>query len=578
MNIYSHPNQRLSKQFAGFNEFHEFQKPEEAWKNAYAGAPVLFRVDAFDGYGNRRFGLDTLVVQFKCFGCEDTPKLMVFYTNATSHGKMISLSSDQNAASIQQSKEKWQKDDMVIAWPKGQTHFPGSDDYQYQFPVRFPRRGVWQASAWICPVGTVDFAECMSESPKIQTSATVDRPDDWADDHPIFEDVQQLSKDPLNLVICQQNAEHELLNASLWRNPKTDPVTDRVAKNVLNDTCLCKPGWFHWSTDSEELNGNECRPCGIGTFQDQFGQESCLACPAGRYAACTTTADPTIDYIKGELPVTNFKRLKYEPDPTRPDDPDQSYDLTDENCPHLSPAATQCKPCRGKPAGTYKTGTYAWDMGKERCDDCQKGFDCKWDGMVYPVAGPGYWISPTNPQTVQTCNPPDACQARKDPEQSKKWTPTSTWAANTRGFDHNDDSDDRKHPTDLQCFRNPWHRLPHDRTAQLCDVVDSSSSYTPPNTSATGDPLALGHDKISHELPTHKCDTPIDLQSTADVVDCWVVIGATCTPGYMGDGCTTCCKNCQPTPQGEACWKGDKTIGGGPLESTNSPECLKNPE
>eukprot|EP01045_Picozoa_sp_COSAG04_P001512 COSAG04_NODE_51_length_31064_cov_38.384789_9_plen_5190_part_00 len=531
------------------NVYGKYTDLNDQWRNDYVGDPVSLKVDARDSYGNRRYGLDTLIVVFTQVGTgkiesgnghdphfADVEDPLVFFTDADNNATKDSIARQYDVFDSPQAKcraediraEDYCGQTQRIEWAKQES------DYSYQFSVGFPARGVWQAAAWLCN----DMPECMGNTSQIKTSATTAPPPDDVD-----------SSAPLHLIICQQNTKHALLNATRLSqqvrvplladatNEFTPHVNSKLKETfheVLNSTCLCEPGWFQW-TKYHDVDGGECWPCPRGTFQDQYGQLSCMNCSSGTYSACWSISDPTDCFSP---------HCKANPD-------DKTATDSDRNCPNHSPAAKRCKPCSGrdpsdpsKGAGSNEAGTYAWNTGQDHCTDCEAGFKCDQDGMVYPVAGEGYWVSPTDPLNVQKCSA-EACPGGKLSNISA-YHPDSTWAAAHEGYP----DWVRSHPgydlTDEQCFKKPWSRLPHDHTAEVCPLLEDT--YTPV-------PL---HQKVQHldARSTPQCASAGpggNLQSSKPVPDCWKVIGATCNPGYTGDGCTTCCKNCKPDKAAQDC-------------------------
>ena len=552
-NGYDHPNQPLRGDFAGFNAYQE-QTTKDQWRKDYNGAPVAFKLDTFDSMGNRRYGLDTAIVQFSRADAIDSPSLM-FFTKSIRNDTIPGFGTKLTHLYLVPDPDLLLSSlDRAYFGQRQHIMWPTAADYVYSILVGFPERGVWQAAAWVCDVSSTDFKACTNDTASRVPSSAATQPLD-ADQQQLqpisAADKMQLDKAQLDsaqldkrdgalqLVICQQNAQHQLL-LNVTRS-KLNTFGTKAHMQTLNDTCLCKPGWFHWGHDGTAvIGGAECQACGVGTFQDQFGQLSCHNCSAGSYAACSTTSDITTPE-------------------------------TDGNCPDQRPAATQCHLCRRSPAGKYKAGTYAWNTGQERCDDCPEGFKCDVDGMVYPVAGKGSWISPTLPKNRQTCTPKEACMGGVTTEHKHSGT-FGQAAVAYEDLNHHEQ----------QCFTKPWKRLPHEQTAAICPP--ELDPYTPhDDESIRKQWLAQGlsipytphsdvymHKKHDMASLSHRCDkNAIELSTPSDVVDCWPVIGATCSPGYIGEGCMTCCKNCVVDPKANTCWKGKD----GTHNNPNNPEC-----
>ena len=517
--------------FAGFNAYND----EQAEERFYSGAPLSFKAAIFDIHGNRRYGLDTLVVSFT-------------QVSNVSQSALIFFTELGNAAAIRESVPKaYLREDASTYYGQQQRIETSTTDYTYHFLVGFPARGVWQASAWVCPVGTHNISLCISNPTHLvsTSNATVDVL--TSEGRPTYDDIMGLQAAPMQLIICQQNAQHDLLHHPS-EPVDVDPLTvrheDPGLESLLNERCQCKKGWYH-SKDSAA----RCVPCEVGKFQDRVGQHACMNCSAGSYAACATSGDDTTPG-------------------------------TDPRCPYRSPAATQCQLCRPAPFGENNQGTYAWNTGQEKCQDCGYGFLCDKPGMVYPVAKRGFWVSPSNPLTVKNCIPESACKggyttdkqtyhpdltwrtlgadtAPAVAEQYDRANQFSTQLGNLTGLSQVPKSDSGlalqithtdgtyRTPSSSQCFLSPWRRLPHQHTAQLCPLLHDSqypSLYD-----------------SQHPVAHHDCDNPVDLQSAKDVIDCWEVIGAECAPGYDGDGCALCCKNCPVDKTAETCWKNAAT-------------------
>eukprot|EP01052_Picozoa_sp_SAG31_P047702 SAG31_NODE_9667_length_1244_cov_0.967686_1_plen_182_part_10 len=60
------------------------------------------------------------------------------------------------------------------------------------------------------------------------------------------------------------------------------------------------------------------------------------------------------------------------------------------------PARHSCEKC---PRDEYQNS-----KGAAHCELCLKGFVCNERGMTYPIALPGYWVSPEDPSTLSVCS------------------------------------------------------------------------------------------------------------------------------------------------------------------------------
>jgi hypothetical protein len=131
------------------------------------------------------------------------------------------------------------------------------------------------------------------------------------------------------------------------------------------DMCQCKPGFVDRATGK----GRTCYACEQGKSAAQFGSRSCIDCTAGTACGCSSN----------------------------------KIGVSHENCTGLewSPACSSCQLCN--------SGRFQNKDAKGRCSTCKDGFECNQPGMTYPIATPGYWVDPRNPDNQQKCHPKEAC-------------------------------------------------------------------------------------------------------------------------------------------------------------------------
>eukprot|EP01051_Picozoa_sp_SAG22_P003124 SAG22_NODE_148_length_17459_cov_18.266359_5_plen_3015_part_00 len=532
---------------------------------------VRLTIKPHDRSGNPRYGLDNLIVMLTPVGIREKPttvgpgfnpdydkKLfsqygdsLVFKTNRTDLDNVIGVAKDP-----QQPKRYFGTGiSQTIQWGKlekqgGACRSNCWGAATYTVLVQFPAAGVWQIDAWLCPVQLRNFSACTA-----QTQHAVIPGKSFNDSN----------NTAMQLLVCQQNTAHSVQTAVApglsprgqeYRskvesyaerdfNAFVDKVHIRPAGarrpfdqvpakrreellQVMNRSCLCKPGWIHFgdkTKDSTKNFGDLCHPCEVGTHQDLYGQRVCMACAAGNKSECPEGEQNTV-----------------------------------KACPGHNPANTECTKC--------DAGRYQFLIGQEKCLPCPKGFDCgdggpateqngigragklrNQKGMVYPVALPGSWVALTDPTEIRECKPKAAC-------------PGGSWegmdGSSNRNGGREDVFSDVNHPW-LQkvsdCFLRPWVLMPQKGYAQYCAATD------PPGKDYTSHNFSIGRNPENHTC-TNVQEVVSDLKHALDakrnMPGCDVIIGSKCAPGYTGTGCASCCTNCHPDPEAASCFKNNQ--------------------
>eukprot|EP01046_Picozoa_sp_COSAG06_P061705 COSAG06_NODE_13640_length_1236_cov_1.534741_1_plen_406_part_10 len=219
---------------------------------------------------------------------------------------------------------------------KGVIVLPGSKDTgEYNFTRAISQYGVFTVSAWLCD--TVHARSCLSDNPARHRFRIA-----GGEDSSIF-------------TICPQN--------SALRN--ADQAT---SYGEVLQLCLCEPGF--WAAKP----GTTCLACPAGKFAAQQGgslDTACSNCNPG--TACDCHSGPDFAQVDAD------------------------------NCSNFawSPACKSCTQCQ--------VGRYEDRSGKSSCDRCEEGFYCDRSKMTLPVAKPGYWIDSTNSRNRYKCTSLEAC-------------------------------------------------------------------------------------------------------------------------------------------------------------------------
>ena len=157
---------------------------------------------------------------------------------------------------------------------------------------------------------------------------------------------------PVLFTLCPANS---FTSSGDWNGAKG---TGFVSGHMLT-TCQCNSGYTG-------TTGSYCSACPEGKFKGGTGNTLCSDCLEGKYSRCNNVGDPS-------------------------------------KCgPNNEPANIECTLC---PATQYQNS-----KGATECDRCLPGYECASQGMTYPIAIKGYWISPTDPTILSVCQwGEDAC-------------------------------------------------------------------------------------------------------------------------------------------------------------------------
>jgi hypothetical protein len=150
--------------------------------------------------------------------------------------------------------------------------------------------------------------------------------------------------DKLIFTICPANS---FTSNGDWRGLYGTGFTE--GRNL--DTCQCISG-YHGE------RGSYCSACPAGKFKKNEGNVPCSDCSIGMYSSCSSTEVNSCG-------------------------------------PQGEPAISVCTKC--------EIGRYQNRQGMSNCDGCLSGYLCKYQGMNYPVASTGYWISPIDPKQLSRC-------------------------------------------------------------------------------------------------------------------------------------------------------------------------------
>ena len=152
--------------------------------------------------------------------------------------------------------------------------------------------------------------------------------------------------------------------------------------------------YFPLKTDGQCPPGYKCPagskapvPCEVGTYQNQFGQSSCIDCPPGRYCAMTGISDPSLYKCAAGYICTG---RAYTPTPT-----------SDSEGGHLCSEGRYCVE-----GGTVEikcpAGTYEPRIGSIACQPCPAGFYCD-EGLYTPNICPANKYCPAATSVPITC-------------------------------------------------------------------------------------------------------------------------------------------------------------------------------
>ena len=278
--------------------------------------------------------------------------------------------------------------------------------------------------------------------------------------------------------------------------PKSASISDDIHDvNSLESAlaeCKCDPGY-------SGPDGKTCTACAPGEFKKEPGQASCVQCTAGTHCACE------VDQIA----------------------------LTTDKTSVCADPCTSCVACAA--------GYYQHQPGQPTCAACPKvaqgvGFVCPLDGMTWPLALPGYWVSGNDPTVFHDCAArPAAC-------------PGSDFATNTSRL------------TALRLSRN-------NPSADSLLATCFRRSDTNDDVSLSGW-MILPHDGLQQRWMSGQTVAPKSLE-------CWNVVGASCAEGYSGaqhnkpcldcdtswypDSSTTTCAHC---PEDSGFWLGFGVVVG----------------
>ena len=172
----------------------------------------------------------------------------------------------------------------------------------------------------------------------------------------------------------------------------------------------------------------------------------------------------------------------------------------------MLPACSSCLKCNN--------GQYQPSPGRAQCQTCAAGFNCTREGLTYPVAYEGYYISPKDPHQIHQCT-------------------LGMRATNANDRDA------------VQNFEG-GHKAGH--------CKDDN-----PNC-ARGSACPGGNLTLAAEL---LCVLNEDQQlvASADLArnkECKKAVGSVCLDGYAGEGaaaCSRCCKQGLKRPDGTVCTK-----------------------
>ena len=244
--------------------------------------------------------------------------------------------------------------------------------------------------------------------------------------------------------------------------------------------CKCDPGY-------SGPDGTACVACAPGEFKKEPGAASCLQCTAGTHCSCE------VDQFA--LATVQSKSC------TKP-----------------------CKECVACAAGYYQHR-----YGQPDCAACPTvatgvGFLCPLDGMTWPLALPGYWVSGNDPTVFHDCAArPDAC-------------PGSPFAANASKLNvlRLAGTDASKETLQASCFR---------RSATNDDVLLSGW-------------MSLPHDGLQQRWLSGQTVAP-DSAALGHPLECWDIVGASCATGYSGaqhnKACVDCDTNWYPDSSTNTC-------------------------
>lgn len=185
----------------------------------------------------------------------------------------------------------------------------------------------------------------------------------------------------------------------------------------------------------------------------------------------------------------------------------------------------------------------------EKCDS--RGFFCEFEGMTWPVAKPGYWVSGNDPSEVRKCQTLGACPGSMlygvGSENWQKYGDIGT-VDHPKGF-----------PQDACLIETPDDPDKHNAFMNRSDDAHllrfSCDSPDTPNAAC------VDTQKILKRTPLAACFTTTQyikrgvneggvhvlyeleqsLTITANASRCRDAVGSRCCPGNRGEGCQSCC-------------------------------------
>jgi hypothetical protein len=279
---------------------------------------------------------------------------------------------------------------------------------------------------------------------------------------------------------CTMTPENEILQPHDPKSPDDSTLTftvcpsnasisadiDGAISSALSE-CKCDAGY-------SGPDGKSCSACGPGKFKKDQGARDCSVCTAGTHCSCQV-------------------------DPLRPD---------------AQECTNPCKQCDACAVNYYQN-----QYGQKDCVACPKinsgaGFLCPLEGMTWPLAKPGYWISGSNPSIFHDCAArPAACPGSPFAANSSRLNALRKIGSNT---DLSVDAD----ALQATCFL---------RSQTMSDDVSHSGWQV---------------------LPHGGVQTRYQSEETAAVVDCWDFVGSNCAQGYSGAQQNKACVDCDHAGSG----------------------------
>jgi hypothetical protein len=159
----------------------------------------------------------------------------------------------------------------------------------------------------------------------------------------------------------------------------------------------------------------------------------------------------------------------------------------------------------------------------EKCNDENdyKGYTCPFPGMTWPVARPGFWVSPYDPTRAVKCTNLGACPGGKQfgvgsPRWQKCGSKDGVKCA--KGV-----------PTESCLVDGNYY------TPDFCDKVDCDKRIVRNDCFWTTKYIQRGEDDLNYRLQAGGAD------ENGTKLDCFDQVGSRCCPGSHGDGCLSCC-------------------------------------